>query len=632
MIEHKLVPFPKKVELGNANFVVTDNTKIVVNYSDTDEKFVAEELSRRVKEISGKNVGIINTDDNPGSYIKFVKDKRYAVNAYRLQIKPDGIVVRYSDADGRFYAVMTLAQLVSKSGEIPQGEIYDYPDLKIRAISDDISRGQVSTVPHFKRIIRTLAEYKINYYFMYIEDMFKFEFNLKIGENRGALTPEEVKDIVDYARKYRVIVVPLFESLGHQLNLVNMPEYEPIAEWPGKSYLFNPADPKTLEFMDKCYAELSKVFTGPVIHCGLDETDYVGKGRSKDTIDKIGYDQMMADYYNSLNRIAKKYGKELWMYSDLIIKHPGIEDKIDKDIVLVNFTFYSPNSGDKFWDEVYTSIPLFIKKGFRVIVSPSILNFLRVFPRYGYAYKTIADLIQYGYQNKAAGSMTASWCDHGAENFREFNWYGYAIAAEISWNAVKPVKQETFYPRFAWTYFGDDSSKLGEVIYRLGQVEVLFDGMYTSFWDEKMFEGNLNSREQESNNVKPELLKVRDMLADDKGKRLAVRNKNSLEYISFAVERIEYFCELVPMLKRVNEWAAEAGKLTMLDNKRGELVEECIKMLSQIREEIFALRIDFETLWRWSCKPEGLDYNLSRFDKFISQVDTKIEEIKKLWS
>ena len=47
--------------------------------------------------------------------------------------------------------------------------------MRVRGISDDISRGQVSNIDNFRRIIKFLARYKMNVYQPYIEDVFKFK-------------------------------------------------------------------------------------------------------------------------------------------------------------------------------------------------------------------------------------------------------------------------------------------------------------------------------------------------------------------------------------------------------------------------------------------------------------------------
>ena len=102
--------------------------------------------------------------------------------------------------------------------------IKDWPSLKWRGISDDISRGQVSMAEDFKNIIRELAFYKKNLYQPYIEDMFAFDSSPQVGRARGAITKSEMAEMVAEAKKYHVTLVPVFECLGHQDRLLSLPE------------------------------------------------------------------------------------------------------------------------------------------------------------------------------------------------------------------------------------------------------------------------------------------------------------------------------------------------------------------------------------------------------------------------
>ena len=105
---------------------------------------------------------------------------------------------------------MSLIQLLEKSKDntLPAISIIDWPDMKMRGISDDISRGQVSTLDNFKKIIRNLARYKMNVYMPYLEDMVQLDSYPSIGKGRGALSKQEVKELVDYAGKYFIDVIP----------------------------------------------------------------------------------------------------------------------------------------------------------------------------------------------------------------------------------------------------------------------------------------------------------------------------------------------------------------------------------------------------------------------------------------
>ena len=84
---------------------------------------------------------------------------------------------------------------------IPAVKIVDWPTMRWRGISDDISRGPVPTVDYIKRQIRNLAFFKMNMHSFYMEHTFASETHPLIGPEGGSLTPAEIRELVAYARK-----------------------------------------------------------------------------------------------------------------------------------------------------------------------------------------------------------------------------------------------------------------------------------------------------------------------------------------------------------------------------------------------------------------------------------------------
>ncbi|HEX3072375.1 MAG TPA: glycoside hydrolase family 20 zincin-like fold domain-containing protein, partial [Ignavibacteriales bacterium] len=158
--------------------------------------------------------------------------------AYSLKISANEITVTAESPKGAYYAALTLVQLIEKSGGVlPCGEIQDWPDMQFRGISDDLSRGQVSTLPNFKKIIDFISRYKMNVYMPYLEDMVQLKSYPNIGKNRGALTPDEIKELVAYAKERYVEIIPIYQTLGHYENILAEYEFLKYAEFPGAASL-----------------------------------------------------------------------------------------------------------------------------------------------------------------------------------------------------------------------------------------------------------------------------------------------------------------------------------------------------------------------------------------------------------
>ena len=85
------------------------------------------------------------------------------------------VIVAGNTPAGTFYGLQTLKQLVRGDGAtafIPAVKIVDWPTMRWRGLSDDISRGPVPTVDYIKRQIRTLAFFKMNMHSFYMEHTF----------------------------------------------------------------------------------------------------------------------------------------------------------------------------------------------------------------------------------------------------------------------------------------------------------------------------------------------------------------------------------------------------------------------------------------------------------------------------
>ncbi|MFX1590617.1 MAG: family 20 glycosylhydrolase, partial [Promethearchaeota archaeon] len=308
---------------------------------------------------------------------------------YNLEIEKNFVLIYSIHESGLFYGLQTLIQLLkngflsqSKSLNLPTEEINeiflpeikirDKPDLEIRGIAQDISRGQSITVEFAKRYITILSHYKMNFYCLYIEDMFAHPKHPIIGKNRGALTKEEIQEIDNYAKKRFVEFVPIFECLGHVDNILSYKEYEDLGEYPG-AQCFNITNKEVFEFLNDFILELSKAFTTKYFHIGCDESFDFGKYRSKELISQIGKSQAYINVYERFYKIAKDCGNErVIMYHDIVANDDEILQNLNKDIIIM-FWDYKPK-------KKYPKVEILLNAGFKVILSPSMLNWQRHFP------------------------------------------------------------------------------------------------------------------------------------------------------------------------------------------------------------------------------------------------------------
>lgn len=205
-----VIPTPQQVSSKKIHFKITAGTKIILGANSKQEQFAAQQITDefgKQKEAQLKVVGENSLRKLPASFIfiggpssdygrQLLRDRKGTLTpamkdeGYFLDVDANGIVIIAESEKGKFYGVMSLMQMIhrEKRSVLVEGvTIHDFPLEKIRGITDDISRGQVSTLENFKKIIRFLARYKLNTYSPYLEDMFVFKNHPLIGKGKSVV-------------------------------------------------------------------------------------------------------------------------------------------------------------------------------------------------------------------------------------------------------------------------------------------------------------------------------------------------------------------------------------------------------------------------------------------------------------
>ncbi len=262
---------------------------------------------------------------------------------YRLDIRPEGLTLTAETEQGLFYGLMTLRQILleaksERRRSIAAVSIVDWPAIEMRGYQEDYGRDQLSTMEDLKRTVLRLAQYKMNTFLMYIEpDHFVYKFDPNISTDYDRFTMAEIRDLVAYAKRYYVQIIPVIELLGHTEMLLRHERYKRIAEMPSGGGDLCPTSEETWEVVANIVNELAPAFNGKYFHTGLDESMAIGQGRSKEAVEKYGIAKVYADYYNRLNRLVRRHGQTMMMYGDIVMNHPDILTMLDKDIVLMSW-------------------------------------------------------------------------------------------------------------------------------------------------------------------------------------------------------------------------------------------------------------------------------------------------------
>jgi hypothetical protein len=634
----RIIPTPQQVEPRAGVFKVTAQTRIVLGEGSLREDlFAAEQINQRLKELKSRALNVVNEQSvrklsanyiyigTPrGAFAREVLHARGVAptvqmkeEGYVLDIENNGVVLVGESSRGRYYGVMSFVQLLERQKQsivAPNVSIRDWPAQKIRGITDDISRGQVSTMENFKKIIRFLSRYKLNVYSPYLEDMFVFTKHPRIGKDRGALTAAQVKELDAYAKKYHVELIPIFETLGHWENILSMPEYLRYAEFPG-AHTLNISDERVYTLLDEMIGELSAAWSSPYFNMAADESWDVGLGASKQRVARSDIATVHAEHYKRLFAILKKYKKKPMMYGDILLDHPAITEKIPKDVIIVDWHYGAA--------EQYPSPASFKNAGFPFVVSPAVWNFTGPFPNYLNTVVNIQNLNRDGYLNGSLGILTSNWNDNGGEALRELNYYGYAWTAECAWQPLR-AQAEEFDRKFFADFFGSDDAVVpAQTIYAI--LSNPFNQYHWfELWRHPMLPlraSNMNYlwRIQSIESTMPLVHHLLDRLA-----QTATRNKEQLDYLKFVSDLNLWFATKLRVGEHVRQMTSNIPPAVNRDSLRTAAQELITNLLLQLK----TLKDRFHQLWLTTNRPENLHWLMMRYDRQAMYWEEKIAQLQ----
>jgi hypothetical protein len=602
--------------------------------TDGNDRLAASELNLWLTEMGLDSLRVLKYTDGmdtrgavligppqPGSPVLAALDKGESApdrESYILEASGSNVTIIGNDPAGRFYGLMSLAQLLRDCGgrSVPACVIRDHPALGLRGVSDDISRGQISTLSDFKRFVRFMARYKMNLFMPYLEDMLQVEGLPKFGEGRGALTREEVRELVSFASGLHVRVVPAFQTLGHYENFLLDPDNFPLAEFPGAQCLC-PVEEKVYPFLKQALGAVCGAFSDSLVNAGCDETWDTGRGKSRPQARREGLAAVHAAHYRRVHSLVSAYGRRMLMYGDIILNNPKILESgaLPRDVVIVDWHYDNAAS--------YPSVARFRNAGFQVLVCPGLSNWSRFYPFWGTALDNIENLTREGLRRGALGAVTSSWCDFGAPNLRQNAAWGWAFAAACAWNPDR--LDRTALERLFWRQFlACDNPDA------LIRVNSLLSGIGRSAFDDWWRHPLAGPSPRGMIGVKKDGTAWGTELKARMNEASAV-----IESCRTSVRANPWFLDILDLSARMGEllgekfiWmdrAAKAGKGKLSSEAASSLAEAARK----IKERMVTLRAVYRDLWLRFNRSEGLENNLALWDRQILYWDSILESLEK---
>lgn len=462
----QLLPSPREyaahgsVSLSRGVAVVSDN--------DPDDRFAAEDLSGWLQQL---NVSIQH--GHPAAAIELLRSSNHRAQQLlakaHVEIGPEmrdegyaivpvekGLAVVADTAAGVFYGVQTVKQLFAGKGTdatLQIATIKDWPAMRYRGISDDLSRGPFPTLEFQKRQIRTLAAYKLNVYSPYFENTLQYPSNPVPGLDGGSMTPAEARELVAYAQRYHVIVVPEQEAFGHLHHVLKYEQYAPLAETPMGNVLA-PGRPGSLDLIDQWFKDIAAIFPGPFLHIGADETADLGKGQTRAAVDAQGLGPVYIDFLLQIHGKLAPLNRRLLFWGDIAMNDPAEVTRLPKDMIAVAWTYSPEENGFLRWLKPYSDA------GMETWVAPGVNNWNRVYPDNDYALRNIQGFVRDGQSQHSTGMLNTIWNDDGEGLFLA-DWYGVLFGAAASWQPGSSDLAK-FQDAYGKLFHGDSSGNINQ--------------------------------------------------------------------------------------------------------------------------------------------------------------------------
>lgn len=238
-----------------------------------------------------------------------------------------------------------------------------------------------------------LAKIGINTIILEVDYHFDFQSHPELRQTDSVITLQQAQRFSQLCTENNIKLIPQFQCLGHQswakdtyklLEVYPELDLTPNA-FPGNEGLYcrewDVMNPRVYEIVLPLMDEIVAAFNADAIHVGMDEVFLLGSEQSPSTkgMDPAAlYTKAINDLHDHL---VKKKGLTMMMWGDRLINGEEHKfgdweastnntwqaiDQIPNDIIICDW-HYEPLENYPKGVDGYTSIPMFIEKGFRVI-------------------------------------------------------------------------------------------------------------------------------------------------------------------------------------------------------------------------------------------------------------------------
>lgn len=315
-----VVPVPLQVIEGKGVFNINSSTIILIDETN-GTKEISGLFAEKVSLSSALNLetrayNAAFPKPNSIVFTTLGADVSLGNEGYSIEISETQVLVKSVSANGFFYGLQTLLQLLppdiekqgsgAKSYSLPVVSIKDKPRFKYRGMHLDVGR-YMFPVEFIKKYIDLMAMYKFNTFHWHLTEDQGWRIEIKkypkltqIGSIRkgtqigkteqsdsipygGFYTQAQAREIVAYAASKYITVIPEIEMPGHSVAaLAAYPSlactggpFDVLTHWGVSDDILCAGNDSVFEFLQDVLTEIMDIFPSKYIHIGGDEAPKV---------------------------------------------------------------------------------------------------------------------------------------------------------------------------------------------------------------------------------------------------------------------------------------------------------------------------------------------------------------------
>ena len=319
MKEISIIPQPQSITVLDGTTKLSNISSIVPANKKKEERYICllfkELLNKKYK------IKLINDSLPIENTITISLDQKFDIKneGYELIIKQNSIRLRATTYGGLFYGYQSFYQIFktnntqnnNSSRELLNCKIIDYPKFGYRGMHLDVSR-HFFDVTFIKTYIDMIAIHKMNVFHWHLTDdngwrieidkypeltktaAWRVDRTKQYWKDQSPIKPDEkasyggyyskyeIKEVIDYAAKKNIRIIPEIEMPGHTSEVFACyPELsckgdylnvQPGTYWPGVD-IFCAGNDAVFKFLEDILDEVIDLFPGEYIHIGGDEAD-----------------------------------------------------------------------------------------------------------------------------------------------------------------------------------------------------------------------------------------------------------------------------------------------------------------------------------------------------------------------